>query len=153
MMAASATATDTMAVATGPISSDVEGIFFLDFLTGRLQCLVYYPRTGSFGARFAVDVAPHLGSSKNSKFLMVTGQSIVQSAASNVHPAASLVYVTDTTTGYFAAFAVPWNRSLETSTRPQAGAMSYVGGGQIRDFLPQNQGTESTRCDCRSRAE
>ena len=86
MLAASATATDTMAIATGPISNDVEGIFFLDFLTGRLQCLVFYPRTGTFGARFAVDVAPHLGSGKNSKFLMVTGQSIVQSAASNFRP-------------------------------------------------------------------
>ncbi len=32
-----------MAIATGPIDDDSEGVFFLDYLTGDLQCWFYYP--------------------------------------------------------------------------------------------------------------
>ena len=48
LAASSADSSDTLAVASGPISDDSEGVFFLDFNTGDLQCLVYYPRTGRF---------------------------------------------------------------------------------------------------------
>ena len=39
LLAAGAASTDTMAVASGPISEDAEGVFFLDFITGDLQCI------------------------------------------------------------------------------------------------------------------
>ncbi len=135
LQAASAASSDIMAVATGPIGKDAEGIFFLDFITGDLQCLVYYPRAGGFGAHYYGNVLPHLGGGgKNSKYLMVTGQAIVTGSTGGARPGASLVYVTDTTTGLFAAYAVPWNQTAETSGNVQSGGLVYAGGGPIRNY-------------------
>lgn len=135
ILAAAATGSDTMAVATGPIGRDSEGIFFLDFITGDLQCLVYYPRAGGFGAHYYGNVLPHLGGGgKNSKYLLVTGQAIVSGSSGGARPAASLVYVTDITTGLFAAYAVPWDQTAESSGRVQSGGLVYAGGGPIRNF-------------------
>ncbi len=135
MLAATAAASDSMAVATGPISGDAEGVFFLDFITGDLQCLVYYPRSGAFGARYFGNVLPHLpGGGRNSKYLMVTGQAVTTVSTGGARPGGSLVYVTDVTSGMFAAYAVPWDRTAESSGRPQSGPLVYVGGGPIRNY-------------------
>ena len=48
------------AMATGQVGDDTEGIFMLDYLTGDLQCLVIYPRTGTFRARFVANVVRDL---------------------------------------------------------------------------------------------
>jgi hypothetical protein len=141
MWASAAAVCDTMAVATGPVGRDSEGVFFLDFITGDLQCLVYYPRAGGFGAHYFGNVLPHLGGGgKNSKYLMVTGQAVVAASSGGARPAASLVYVTDTTTGMFAAYAIPWDPSAESSGRVQTGAVVYVGGGPIRNFQLRDPG-------------
>lgn len=135
MLAAAAAASDNLAVATGQVSDDAEGIFFLDFITGDLQCLVYYPRQGAFGARYFANVQPHLGGGgKNAKYLMVTGQAVTRASSGGARPGASLVYVTDVTSGLFAAYAIPWDQSLEASGREQSGPMIYVGGGPIRNY-------------------
>lgn len=134
LLAASAVSGDTMAVATGQVGRDSEGIFFLDFITGDLQCLVYYPRTGTFGAHYVTNVMQNLGAAQNAKYLMVTGQAIPQSATAGARPGASLVYVTNTTTGVFASYAVPWNPTAESSGRVQSGALVYAGGGSIRNY-------------------
>lgn len=139
LQASSAASSDSMAVATGPISEDAEGIFFLDFNTGDLQCLVYYPRVGSFGARYFGNVLPQLGGGgRNSQYLMVTGQAVTRGSSGNTRPAASLVYVTDVTNGTFAAYAVPWDRTAESSNRAQTGQLIPVGGGPIRNYQLQD---------------
>ena len=43
---------DAFAIATGDIADGVEGVFFLDFLTGELQCRVINRRTGQLGGQF-----------------------------------------------------------------------------------------------------
>lgn len=124
-----------MAVATGQISEEAEGVFFLDFLTGDLQCLVYYPRLGAFGARYYTNVQAQMpGAGKAAQYLMVTGNAISPRASSNLKPANCLVYVTDVTSGIFAAYAVPWNRSAESSSQAQGGPLLFVGGGPIRNY-------------------
>lgn len=135
LFAAAAASTENMAVATGPVSRDAEGIFFLDFITGDLQCLVYYPRAGGFGARYFTNVLPALGGGgKNSKYLMVTGQATTTATSGGPRPGASLVYVTDVTTGLFAAYAVPWDQTAESGGRMQSGPLVPVGGGPIRNY-------------------
>ncbi len=131
---------DSMAVATGAVSEDAEGVFFLDFNTGDLQCMVYYPRAGAMGAHYYANVLPALGTAgKNSKYLMVTGQAIVRAGSSNTRPAASLVYITDVTNGTFAAYAVPWDRTAESAGRPQSGQLILVSNGSVRNYrLPDN---------------
>ncbi len=139
-LSASTSATsDTMAMATGPVTDDAEGVFFLDFNTGDLQCLVYYPRNGAFGAHFYTNVKPQLGhSGKNSKYLMVTGYVGGRPASTGVRPAGTMVYVTDVTTGLFAAYAIPWDRTMESSGRIQGGPLVFAGGGPIRNYELKN---------------
>lgn len=142
LLAAAAVSGDTMSMATGPIGRDSEGVFFLDFITGDLQCLVYYPRMGGFGAHYVTNVMQHLGggAGQNAKYLMLTGQATVTGTTGGARPGGSFVYVTDTTTGIFAAYAVPWNPTAETSGQIQTGALVYVGGGPIRNFQLQAPG-------------
>ncbi len=133
--ASTAATSSTMAVATGQVGVDAEGIFFLDFITGDLQCLVYYPRAGSFGARFFTNVFQQLpGVGRNSQFLMVTGTAIPTGVSVGPRPGNCLVYVTDATSGMFAAYAVPWDRTAESGGRLQSGPLVFVGGGPIRNF-------------------
>jgi hypothetical protein len=139
LSASTSASSETMAMATGPVMDDAEGVFFLDFNTGDLQCLVYYPRNGAFGARFYTNVKPQLGNSgKNSKYLMVTGYVGGRPASSGVRPAGTMVYVTDVTTGLFAAYAIPWDRSMESSGRMQGGPLVFAGGGPIRNYELKN---------------
>lgn len=142
LLAAAAVSGDTMAIAAGPVGRDSDGVFFLDFITGDLQCLVYYPRMGGFGAHYVTNIAQHLGggAGQNKKYLMVTGQATVTGSTGGARPGGSLVYVTDTTTGVFAAYAIPWNPTAETGGQMQAGALVYVGGGPIRNYQLQDPG-------------
>ncbi len=139
LQASAAANSDSMAIATGPIGEESEGIFFLDFNTGDLQCLVYYPRAGYFGARYFGNVLPQLGGGgRNSQYLMVTGTALQRSTTGGAQPGASLVYVTDVTNGTFAAYAVPWDRTAETANRPQTGTLVPVGAGPIRNYQLQD---------------
>jgi hypothetical protein len=139
LQASTAATSSTMAVATGQISDLAEGIFFLDFITGDLQCLVYYPRTGVFGARYYTNVLQQLpGGGRNSQFLLVTGGAVTVSTSGGPRPGNSLVYVTDATSGMFAAYAVPWDRTAEAGGRLQSGPLVFVGGGPIRNFQLQD---------------
>lgn len=142
LLAAAAVSGDTMAMATGPVGKDSEGVFFLDFITGDLQCLVYYPRMGGFGAHYVTNVMQHLGggAGQNAKYLMLTGQATVTGSTGGARPGGSLIYVTDITTGVFAAYAIPWNPTAETSGQMQASPLVYVGGGPVRNFQLQAPG-------------
>jgi len=122
-----------LAVATGAIDENSEGIFFLDFITGDLQCWIYYPRTGAVGAKYVTNVTVQLPGGKNADYLMVTGGFIAQQAGSNTRLSHTLVYVVDVRSGLFATYGVPWNRSLENSGQPQMGQLVAVGGGQFRN--------------------
>ncbi len=132
LQAAASHGSSTMAIATGPIDEDSEGIFFLDYITGDLQCWVYYPRLQTFGAKFGTNVRAQLPSGKNPEYLLVTGAAVTSGASSNTRPAMCLAYVMDVHEGIFAAYAVPWNRSAENSGGAQVAPMVCVGSGQIR---------------------
>lgn len=135
IQAATAASGDSMAMATGPVSEDAEGVFFLDYNTGDLNCMVYYPRMGGFGAHFYANVLPALGGGgKNAKYLMVTGSANVTAASANTRPGGCLVYITDVTNGSYAAYAVPWNRSQESAGRAQQGQLLLVSNGVIRNY-------------------
>ncbi|MFM8172229.1 MAG: hypothetical protein ACKN81_01675 [Pirellulaceae bacterium] len=130
--AAASHGTTTMAIATGSISEEAEGVFFLDYLSGDLQCWVYNPRTGGFGGKFATNVLAAMPSSKNPEYLMVTGMAVPRQITGNARPANCIVYVMNVQEGMFAAYGVPWNRTMENAGQPQAGALIPIAGGQIR---------------------
>jgi len=133
LLRASAThGSSNFAVATGQVSDEAEGVFFLDFLTGELTCWVYYPRIQAFNAKFTANVSAALpAGGQNPQYLMVTGNISGVRGTGNARPGGCLVYVVEPTTGTFVAYAIPWNRAVENTAAPQAGALVPAGGGQV----------------------
>ncbi len=127
----------TMALATGPIHQDVEGLFVLDFLTGELQCSVLNPRTGQLGGLYRHNVVQDLGveAGKQPSYLMVTGVANMRNSAGNFTPAKSVVYVADANTGAYAAYLLPWNRAASQYNFAQANPMILMGRGSARSIV------------------
>jgi hypothetical protein len=140
-----ATATDsgdTFAIATGFVADGIEGIFFLDFLSGDMQCWVISGRTGQTGGYFVQNVVADLGveaGRKNPRYLMVTGQAPMQRGTSAMRPCDSLVYVADANTGNFAVYALPWNRQATSVNRPQQAPMVRIFAGSARNLEIRGQ--------------
>ncbi len=139
LQAVASSSASTFAIATGQIS-DSEGIFFLDFLTGDLQCAVLY-KNGGWGAKFVANVFLDLdiNATKKPHFLMVTGENTFARGAGGGQPGRSVVYVVDSTTGSFAVYLVPWNRQAEATLTPQAGNLVVLQKGRARNLQIRDQ--------------
>ncbi len=116
---------DTFAMATGYISDGVEGVFFLDFLTGELQCLVLSNVPSQPSGYFKYNVLKELGGSvdpggKAPRYLMVTGTTMLRGTGGAMRPSDCVVWVAEASSGKFAAYTVPWNR---TSRAMQVGTL------------------------------
>ena len=127
---------DNFAMATGPIADGVEGVFFLDFITGDLQCWVINPRTGFLGGRFQHNVLIDLGADRSKKpsYLMVTGVADFRTGGGAITPAESVVYIADANTGRFAASSLPWNRNAAAVNQGQVASMVLIGRGAARNL-------------------
>jgi hypothetical protein len=131
---------ETLAVATGAIDEDVEGLFTVDFLTGDLQCFVLYVKSSApdkVGGRFVRNVVKDLGMEKGKKprYLLVTGRANFPHGGGAVRPAFSAVYVIDDNTGKWAAYVVPWDRPKVVKGTPQTGTLILVGQGSARAMM------------------
>ena len=120
--AAATDSSENFAVATGEIDENAEGIFFLDSLTGDLQCAVINYRLAKFTSFFRTNVLKDLAiEDKKPKFLLVTG--VVQfRTGGTTRPARCVAYVVDATTGRYAAYGLPWSNQ----NRPQNGALALL---------------------------
>jgi hypothetical protein len=126
---------DTLAVATGPVDDEMEGLFVLDYVTGELQCTVLNYRSATFNAIFKTNVLKDLGvdaTRKRPQYLMVTGQSRFPRAGPGGRLALTVVYVVDENTGNFAAYGLPWLPEMARAGRPQTGAMIPLDAGNAR---------------------
>ena len=133
---------ETFSMCTGYIADGVEGVFFLDFLTGELQCWVLNNRTGQMGGYFAHNVVLELGveqGRKNPRYLMVTGQALLQRGTAGFRPSDCVVYVADATSGNFAAYIIPWNRNATAANVGQAAPMKLVFKGSARNLEIRGQ--------------
>ncbi|MCA9265650.1 MAG: hypothetical protein KDA60_17435 [Planctomycetales bacterium] len=132
--ASSTAISEEFSVATGPVSDDAEGIFFLDGITGELTCLVMSPRSGEMNAVFKSKPATDLGAApgKKPKYLLVTG--LVNFRGARVKPAASVAYVIDATAGRYVAYGVPYNPQKSAQNVPQADQMIVLAAGSVRDL-------------------
>ncbi len=139
-----------MAVATGRIDEETEGIYFLDYKTGDLTCWVYYSRFMRFGAKYMCNVTEQLAATKNAEYLLVTGIVQPPPASSNNRPAAGLVYVVDTKSGQFAAYTVAaierWRVLWSTSGWPNCVCRWRRSACTICGQLSPNASKRSTRC-------
>lgn len=125
---------ETLAMATGWIEQDMEGVFMLDYLTGELQCWVLSSRTAQFVAVFKHNVIADLGVQQGKKpaYVMVTGQAQFLRGAGEVAPANCVLYVADGNTGNFVAYTVLLNRTLYRGNAPQTGIFKLLGTGKAR---------------------
>lgn len=129
------------AIATGPIDGEVEGIYFLDFLTGDLKCAVIAvqagPRMGKFNALFSTNVLKDFkfDNKKNPRFLMVTGLTQFKARVGNVQPANSTVYLAEAAGGHVVAYTVPWNQAMANARAPQQGPIMPLDTWQARQPL------------------
>lgn len=126
--------TDTFAIATGPVGEDMEGIFFLDFLTGELQCRMLSARSPrTWVGVMKTNIVKDLGAerAKNPKYLMTTGMANFRGVNGNLM-GGCVVYVVDANTGAMAAYGVPWNRARASVDAPQSSPLILLQSGKVR---------------------
>jgi hypothetical protein len=130
-----------MAVCTAPIDEEVDGFFALDYLTGDLKGWVFNPRNGSFGGLFLTNISQYLGPpGKNAEYLLVSGRISPPASGSSTRAAGMVLYVVDVRGGGFAAFSVPWDRTMRNAGATQASLFNPVGGDMIRPPMAQGAG-------------
>ena len=132
--------TDTFAVATGPVSDDMEGLFTLDYLSGDLRCFLLNSKViGAWGGLYEYNVINDLGlqPGKTPKFLMVTGMGnfsgrtgATSAIAKNL--GGSLVYIVDANTGNFAVYGVPIDRNMANRGLAQSGNLVRLALGKAK---------------------
>ena len=121
------------AIATGFVDDSIEAFYFLDFLTGDLRSAVVSRRTGEFVAFFERNIQQDFASgSKNPKYLMVTGMANIPRGRANTQIGNSLVYIAEAASGEVAAYALPWNSSLNAKGQPQRGGFVPLAKGSFR---------------------
>jgi hypothetical protein len=115
-----------MSMATGAIDDEMEGVFFLDFLTGELACVVIASRKPNMiNGVFKTNVIKDLGveADKKPDYLMVTGAATFVGQTGQQQPGRCVVYVLDQNTGNFAGYGFTWNKTFASSLRAQSGAL------------------------------
>lgn len=136
LRAATADAGDSMAIATGPITEGIEGVFFLDFLTGSISGGVMNPKTmrplGAFGYDSVYRDLGIRDTNKAPKLLMATGMTNVRSYTGGITLADSIVYICDTSTGNYACYGLPWNKAAINWNAFQPVPMVLLGTGSAR---------------------
>jgi hypothetical protein len=127
---------ETLAISTGPVDEESEGVFFLDYLTGDLQCYVMNPRVGKFTGWFKTNVVKDLPVEKGKKpaYIMATGAWNPTRGGGNARPAQCVVYVCDSNTGLFTAYTFPWVKGTGSSLQTQASPMITLDGGRARNL-------------------
>jgi len=112
VQAVSASSDEAFAVCTAPVDGSNEGFFVLDFQTGDLSGGVLNQATSKFTGAYRTNVLEPLGfepgQAKAPRFLLVSGLADLPRGRGTQF-ANSVLYVTDTSTGKTAAFALPWN--------------------------------------------
>lgn len=118
---------DGFALCTGPIDNSLEGVFFLDYLTGNLKGAAISLATGKFTTFYDYNVLKdfQLDAAKSPKFLMVTGIAQLRRGPSQVQPGQSMIYITELNSGICAAYAVPWATGRATSPNPSPQVLPF----------------------------
>ena len=129
-------------LATGPIDNTIEGVYFLDGLTGELQGAAINVNNGQFTTFFKANVIKdlRLGQAKNPKFLMVTGGAALR-GRNIVQPGLSVIYVMEVNSGILGCYAVPWASAEHgvAGRRPSICHFNYIGTAKMRDVAVRPQ--------------
>ncbi|WP_145057395.1 hypothetical protein [Lignipirellula cremea] len=131
LRASGAAAQTQFCIATGPVDGDIEGLFTLDGLTGELNGIVFYARTGLPGGHFKHNVLNDLGLgagvAKEPRFVMVTGGAQFNRGGGGVRPANCVIYVAEANSGHIAAYTFNWNNQAAAVGQAQQGGFNLLG--------------------------
>ena len=135
--AATASNNSSVSMATGSITSEVEGLWLLDHETGKLQCWVLSPRTGAVAGVFVTNVAKDLDGTKGKPDLVMTTGNFFFTGGKvgNQQPVNSICYVANTTSGLVAGYSVRVNPTLLTRGAPQSGELTKILNGKIKEQM------------------
>ncbi len=107
-------------LSTGLLDNTVEGVYFLDGLTGILEGaamnVINYQFTTVFETNVLNDMK--LDPSKSPKFLMVTGLAELRRTATQFQPGLAVIYIAELNSGTLAAYGVQWNIGRTTQATP-----------------------------------
>ena len=132
---------DTFAMATGHLDSEVEAVYFLDFLTGDLTALVLGKAPGQWTGFFRTNVSSDLAvdPQRNPKFMMTTGLvPLRRGGGSRLQPSSAMCYIAEVTSGKVAAYVVPWSPSQYASGQLQNEALRCVGVFNFRQMTSES---------------
>lgn len=135
-----------ISMATGPIDGEVEGVFVLDHLTGKLTCFIAnyralgsatIPLIGQFEANVTADLGLEKG--KDTDYVLsVGGISALRGGNTGTSaPAMCVVYVADGNTGNVVGYSLLWNTTLAKSGRPQGGALLRIMAAKARPNIAE----------------
>src|SRR5262245_3517825 len=134
---------DNFALATGLLDSNVEGVYFLDCLTGVLKGAALNVNNGQFNAVFETNVITDLklDISKSPKFLMVTGLANLRHGPTQFQPGLAVLYIAEVNSGVLATYAVQYNVGRSTQQGPgvQYTAFKLLGTMQLRQVAVRPQ--------------
>jgi len=132
LQAGSASGGKTISMATGSITNEVESLFILDHLTGKLQCWLLNPRSGDVGGIYVANVNETLELDKGEPdFVMTTGDFFFrQSNASRL--ANTVCYVGDGKSGKVVGYSLAYNKAGFQKGVIQQGELSVICKGPIR---------------------
>ncbi len=130
---------DSFSAATGSIDENVEGLFLLDPLTGQLSCYILNPYKLAFTMVYRYNkVLEDLGmqKEKGARLLLLTGLVDYKLKSGTEKPSQAVAYVVDSASGNFAAYAVPWKKSIITTSqkKPHIGSLRLLHKGQSRNI-------------------
>ncbi len=133
--AATASQNDSVSMATGLITGEVEGLWTLDHESGQLQCWVLSPRSGAFAGIYTTNVSNDLEVSKGKpEFLMTTGNFFYKGGKiANQSPARSVCYIANTNSGVVAGYSLGINEQMIARGQAQGGALTKICTGKIKD--------------------
>ncbi|MCA9229471.1 MAG: hypothetical protein KDA57_02370 [Planctomycetales bacterium] len=131
---------DNFAIATGPAANGIEAFYFLDFLTGDLRAAVVNRKNAQFTSLFEYNIqADFQNSSKNPKYLMVTGLADLPRGRGASQLGTSLIYIAEATSGEVHSYALPFNTSMNAKGEIQKDPLIHVAGGSFRTTFVRDQ--------------
>lgn len=131
LAADSASGGKSISMATGSITSELDGLFILDHLTGGLQCWILNSE-GGVGGIYVADVGLVLGLDKGDPdFVMTTGDFFVRSGG-NRKIANTICYVGEGKSGKVAGFGLTYDKAGVQRGAVQQGELNVVCSGPIR---------------------
>lgn len=127
---------DEMAIATGPISDNMEGLITLDYLTGEMRLYCLSEKVGKFilASKYNVLVDLKVERGKKVNLLLATGGSQYIKGGAALQPAMSTIYVCDANSGRFCAYGVQYNATAYKSAAPSEARIVLLDAGTARDI-------------------